>query len=132
MALKMTDKPKDNPDFIESDRSKAWGLNLRGPENVGLEEHQRLAQRNRLIVQVMEINAKQRSLENTHLGVKLELDLARRSEPQSQATNDLEALQLDLSQRLEKLTLERDFLEVALAEIDGAPLPRTNLSQGRA
>jgi hypothetical protein len=130
----MTQEPKDKPGFIGADRSKDWGLNPRGQDEVDPVEHRRLADRNRLIVQVMEVNAKQRSVENMHLGVKMELDLARRNEPKGAAAAGLEATLMDLTQKLEKLVLERDFLEVALAEIDGAPLPKTGLSPtpGRA
>lgn len=119
-------------DRSKPSRSKEWGLNDGSTPELDPQEQKRVVERNQLIVKVMEINAKQRHAESLHLGVKLELDHAKRtlSESDSAQVQAAEALEVrfkELTDILEKLVAERDFLEVALAEIDSAPLPKTGL-----
>jgi hypothetical protein len=90
----------------------------------------RIAERNRLIVQVMEINAKQRHLESLQIGLTLEVNrLQKGTDPHltelTKKLNDVEA-------QLRRLTSQRDFLETSLAEIDGNPIPPTGPVSGRS
>lgn len=131
----------DDKSIPDQSRAAALGLNRSEHPKLDPAEQSRVAGRNRLIVQVMEVNEKQRHYESIYLGVKLELDHARRaaasgnqeSAEQASMISELDRKYKDLTGVLEKLVAERDFLEVALAEIDGAPLPKTVLpGRGRA
>ena len=84
-------------------------------------ELKRIAERNRLIVQVMEINAKQRHLESLRIGLNLEVNrLAAAADPH------LTGLQAELKaveEQLHRLAVQRAWLTGNLAEIDGATEP---------
>ena len=100
----------------------------------------RIAERNRLIVKVMEINEKQRHYESRHLGLKLQLEHARRdaggpdeTEEQREHIASLATKFRELSHQLEKFAAERHWIENMLAEIDGAVAPPAlSPHQGRA
>jgi hypothetical protein len=125
----------------KSKNAEAWGLNENRAPKLDGQEQARIAERNRLIIQVMEINAKQRHFESMHLGIKLQLDHSRQSfvpgahdtEAQLKTIGGLEEKFNKLTRVLEKLNVERAWLETALAEIDGAPLPKpAPTAQGKA
>jgi hypothetical protein len=103
------------------------------------QELARIAERNRLIVQVMEINAKQRHLESLYVGLSLELELVQRAagepgatEAQREAASGLRAQHEAQRRQLEKFAVEREWLDRMLAELDGAVLPTFDPRQGHA
>jgi len=84
-------------------------------------ELKRIAERNRLIIQVMEINAKQRHLESLQNGLSLEVN-----RPAAAAGAHFLALQAQLKtveEQLHRLAVQRAWLAANLAEIDGAAEP---------
>jgi hypothetical protein len=81
-------------------------------------ELKRIAERNRLIIQVMEISAKQRHLESLQIGLTLEVNrLAVTSDPNLPG---LRAQLKTVEDQLHRLAVQRDWLTGNLAEIDGA------------
>jgi hypothetical protein len=81
----------------------------------------RITKRNQLIVEIMEVNAKQRHLESLRIGLTLEIE-------RPQVTQDAPIMKLtarlqDVDAQLRRLAAQRDFLETGLAEIDGHPMP---------
>lgn len=120
MMSEADQKPKPpSPPFVAADRADKDPAEL-----------QRIAERNRLIVQVMEINAKQRHLESLQLGLKLEVN-------RLQAAPDAQLAELtvkfkDVEAQLRRMAAERDFLETSLAEIDGRPAPPPEPAAGRS
>jgi hypothetical protein len=98
------------------------------------QELARIAERNRLIVRVMEINAKQRHLESLYVGLSLELEFAQRAagEQGAEAIAGLKAQHEAQRRQLEKFAVEREWLDRMLAELDGAVLPTFDPRQGHA
>ena len=94
---------------------------------------QRIAERNRLIVQTMEINAKQRHLESLQIGLTLEVNRLEASKDVL-AVADLPGLRARLNEvndQLRRLGTQREWLVSTLAEIDGAPGPSAGPSGDR-
>ncbi len=88
-------------------------------------ELQRIAERNRLLVQTMEINAKQRHLESLQIGLTLEVNRLDAAKDALMAA-DLSGLRARLSEvndQLRRLAAQREWLVSTLAEIDAAPRP---------
>jgi hypothetical protein len=112
-----------------------------GPQDgqADAQELARIAERNRLILRVMEINAKQRHLEALFTGLSLELDLVSRAAGMAGATEAQRETAAGLKQQhdaawrqLEKLAVEREWLARMLAELDGAVPPTADPRQGHA
>jgi hypothetical protein len=103
------------------------------------EDLARIAERNRLIERVMEIDAKRRHLESLSIGISLELDHARRLADVPEATQAQREMAAGLGeqskvlrQQLEKFAVEREWLARMLAEFDGAVPPAIDPRQGHA
>jgi hypothetical protein len=92
-------------------------------------ELERIAERNRLIVQMMEIAAKQRHLESMQVGLNLQVN--RLQESPSAAVDDLREQLKNVDLQLLRLQAQRDFLAASLAEIDGV-VPPPPPASGRA
>jgi len=90
----------------------------------------RIAERNRLIVQVMEIDAKQRHLDAMQNGLKLEVN--RLSKVPDDKLVGLQAQLRDVEAQLRRLASQREFLSASLAEIDGGIQPEPRPRGGRA
>lgn len=88
-------------------------------------ELHRIAERNRLIIRTMEINAKQRHLESLQIGLTLEVNRLEASKD-ALMPEDLPDLRTRLSEvndQLRRLAAQREWLVSTLAEIDGAAGP---------
>jgi hypothetical protein len=99
----------------------------------------RIAERNRLIEQLMEIDARQRHCESLYVGISLEVEHARHAAARSGATQaqrdaaaGLKAQFDTLRRQLERFAAEREWLDRMLAEFDGAAPPRHDPRQGHA
>lgn len=99
----------------------------------------RIAERNRLILRVMEIDAKQRHLESLFTGLSLELELAQRAtgkagatQAQRETADGLKEQHEAARRQLEKFAVEREWLARILAELDGAVPPTVDPRQGHA
>lgn len=102
-------------------------------------EEARIAERNQLILRVMEIDAKRRHFESLSIGLAIEAEHAKRlaSAPDpTQARRDAaEGLTKQfelLTRQLEKFAVEREWLDRMLAELDGAAPPTRDPRQGHA
>ena len=91
-------------------------------------ELQRIAERNRLLVQTMEINAKQRHLESLQIGLTLEVNRLEASKDALRPEDlpELRARLNEVNDQLRRLGKQRDWLVSTLAEIDGAPRPQAD------
>jgi hypothetical protein len=92
-------------------------------------ELERIAERNRLIIQVMEINAQRRHLESLQTGLTLEVSrLAMTSDPHLPG---LRAQLKTVEEQLYRLAVQREWLTGHLAEIDGAIGPAMTPNESR-
>ena len=123
MMSKADHKPKVPPKpFVAADQGGDTPADL-----------QRIAERNRLLVQTLEINAKQRHLESLQIGLTLEVNRLKASEV-ALMVDDLPGLRARLTEvndQLQRLGKQRDWLVSTLAEIDGAPRPQADPSSER-
>jgi hypothetical protein len=102
-------------------------------------EDARIAERNRLILRVMEIDAKRRHFESLSIGLALEAEHASRQAEKPDATPAQREAAAGLKQQfelltrqLEKFAVEREWLDRMLAELDGAAPPTRDPRQGNA
>ncbi len=105
--------------------SRPWAAADQGGSDPA--ELARIAKRNDLIVQIMEVNAKQRHLESLQIGLTLEIERPRAA-PDAHLL-ELTARRHDVDAQLRRLAAQRDFLETGLAVIDGHPPPAAPLGR---